>query len=128
MADLARAELIERLEGLSGPDREVDEALALTYDGFKAVYEVGMAGNWWHRFTQGGLTAAVPAYTASIDAAVALVEKALPGGDWSVSRTGKAHGGFIYLEQQYDGISRASASVALCIALLRALEKEGAEE
>lgn len=130
MAD--RAELMERLEALQGPDRDVEEALALTYGGFKTSYEVGMAGNWWHRFTEGGLTTSVPAYTSSIDAALALVEKVLPG--WWLHGLGRSplHGlwwATLYsLEERRaaEVEDQHSAPLAILIVLLRSLEaKEG---
>lgn len=76
-------ELLERVKAATGPDRKLDRAIGLSVGGLKSVEEFGMAGNWWERFTEGGLTVGLPPYTASIDAALALVERVLPG--WVVS-------------------------------------------
>lgn len=73
------AELIARVESTTGPDRELDLDLGTSLDGLTTRREFGMAGNWWTRVMCGGTTAELPAYTGSIDATVALIEKQLPG-------------------------------------------------
>ena len=61
MPDRAELErLLKRVEGATGPDREID--WLLTFDGAEAPME----------------------YTASIDAALGLVERCLPGWFWLV--------------------------------------------
>ena len=59
--------LIERVRGLTGPDREVD---AVVFEFF------------------GGLSWVVPpAYTASLDATASLIERELPGYSWGTQKT-----------------------------------------
>lgn len=89
--------LLERCEKASGPDRELDAdlAVAMGHFDYRLRYgledcrivrgriidanqvEVGVVG-------KGGLLFIddLPKFTASLDAAVALIEKALPGWDW----------------------------------------------
>ena len=78
----ALKELLERVERAEGPDRDYDWDLAFL-DGWK-FDEISdtwtMPDGHWDQF----LTP--PRYTASLDAAVALVERKLPGHHWSVSR------------------------------------------
>jgi hypothetical protein len=60
-------ELLERVEKATGPDTVLDVFLAATfYEGFLEAAALDMAGD-------------VPRFTSSIDAALALVEKMLPG-------------------------------------------------
>lgn len=78
--------LAERLDGLSGPDRATDCELAVALDGFwyddGAIY--ARAG-YCHEVDGVICTPGqapdmlVPKYTYSLDAAVALVERVLPG-------------------------------------------------
>jgi len=84
MGDLR--ELIARLEKLEGPSREVDCTIALTLDGF----EIDERGGYAYRDPDGNLNMSgnakdmlVPRYTASLDGAIALCERVLPG--WSIN-------------------------------------------
>ena len=63
------ANLLSRLQGLTAPDREVD---ALIHTAANPPLREGL------RFGR------VPAYTASLDATVALCERVLPGRQWAV--------------------------------------------
>jgi hypothetical protein len=70
-ADELRA-LLARVENATGPDREIDKALFAVFDPERAnrmtyVQYEGYAPMW-----------TAPAYTASLDAALALVERVLP--------------------------------------------------
>lgn len=73
--DKETSELIEKIEGASGPDREMDAEIARAigrippHAGYAAMDDVA-----WDR----GLGYSVPAYTSSIDAAMTLV----PEGWW----------------------------------------------
>ena len=74
------AKLLARVEAATGPDREIDGALALmegwTFQKMKGDREPYWrkpgATEYWNRST-------LINYTASIDAALALVERMLPG-------------------------------------------------
>jgi hypothetical protein len=62
---MSLSELLERVKAASGPDREIDMAIAREFD----LFETLMGDRRFMR----------PFYfTASIDAAVALIERALP--------------------------------------------------
>lgn len=67
--------LLDRLKELKGPSREVDAEIArLICWSPTGVIPAGGAPSYWYSDGFG-----LPTYTASIDAAVALVEKMLPG-------------------------------------------------
>lgn len=89
--------LLSRLEAAQGADRELDAALWLVFTPgatrrtlhvphWKKPYEIDET-----RDATGRLIV-VPAVTASIDAALALVERVLPGWDWSVHSHPKRQG------------------------------------
>lgn len=119
-------ELIEKLEKATGPDRELDADIAIT---LKLIAE----REWWSvNYLSGDM---IPAYTASIDAAVQLCERVLPG--WVIDFISQD---FMSVPEGYRGIGwtveiinqvrvqgqSSKPSIALCIAILRALQpKEG---
>ncbi|MDO6966938.1 hypothetical protein [Rhizobium alvei] len=75
--------IIDKLREATGPDRELDwriaDALDIPYPWVKT--------DRWPPFAKGSLLEKeIPAYTASIDACVALVERMLPGYDWGFGR------------------------------------------
>lgn len=78
---MSHADLIARLEALTGPDREADEAIArLTgWSPTGGIPATGAPSHWY------SAAFGMPAYTASLDAAVALVERVLPGWGWRVA-------------------------------------------
>lgn len=65
--------LLSRVEKATGPDRELDEQLAMRLAGFKATITVGHEALGNLRT----VPAHAPHYSASLDAALALVEGAL---------------------------------------------------
>lgn len=87
--------LRNRIASLSGPDREVDGDLFFRLDPEFPSFAMHMSGMSDPAiFATGAYThVTAPAYTASIDAAVALVERLLPGWGWQVGRNGAA---FVY--------------------------------
>ncbi|MCJ2009905.1 hypothetical protein [Methylobacterium sp. J-092] len=109
-------ELLARVKAAEGPDRRLD------YEIFTAFATPGEANPWD--------PAAGHFYTASIDAAVALAGRVLPGTMWAV---GEMEGGpfcrLVYPKS--DGFREAvsmeqdggpdSAPLAICAALLTAL-------
>ena len=116
------ANLLSRLEGLTAPDREVD---ALIYDRFNPPTH---NASW--PFSPGSkLDHRVPRFTASLDAAVALCERVLPGWQWA------AWGGAIEAgstkprcmarvsdgRQQWANVDTPTPAIALLIAILTAL-------
>lgn len=104
-------ELIERLEKATGPDRELDEAI------HAATNKPLRAGLRWGN---------IPNYTASIDAAVALTERVLPDVGWSVAtnRIDRRRVARLWTGEIDDGKAHAGASpaIALCLAILKAME------
>lgn len=98
MSDLA--ELLERVKAATGPDRELDADLAQTIEGVEIqwrqangtmeMYPVQRYPSTTH--SAGFGIGPVPNYTASIDAALALTERVLPG--WWVHGMGRypSHG------------------------------------
>jgi len=143
MADLTRAELIAKLEALTGPDRGIDDALMALFF-VRDERHIGTTEGWeddpssflpvknrvWvDPVTDKWVSTAAHNFTSSIDAAVALVDRMLPGwqinihcyGVSSEASLGSRSGGFPL-------VTGWSPSIAICIALLRALdakEKEG---
>lgn len=125
-------ELLERVEAATGPDRELDrdilKALPTPTDGWGSV--------WPEHITWDSLTLLSPwaaPITASIDAAVALVEKMLPGrdvnleiGNVGADRVTDAYisGADGYFEEPKTPDAHGygiTPALALCAALLRAL-------
>lgn len=144
MTDLS--ELIAKLEGLSGPDREVDGLIfgwlhntepcgtfMCGFDEEKFQFrhpddpKEGRHRAWYVRGDD------LPAYTASLDAAVALVERAWPGwkkqffedynGLWiaRISSPRRDLYSTDYMRERDPGGS-SNGAIALCLALLRSLE------
>ncbi|MDH7786387.1 hypothetical protein QBD01_002408 [Ochrobactrum sp. 19YEA23] len=107
--------LLDRLSKLDAPDREVDAEIALQ--------------NGWHLFPgdrwigpEGKIV--VPEYTRSIDAAIALAERVLPGKGvdllWeAISELGKKYYWHICLKKPEQV---KELPIQVCIALLRAKE------
>ena len=120
MTDLT--DLIARVEKLEGPDREVDALLA---DTFMERAEVNDVRRWgWVRWRFPGEKGAHKTnFTASLDAALALVERVLPGWGAEFSTMpptarlfdGQAAGLDYYAEHE-------TIALALILVLLRALE------
>jgi len=142
------SDLEKRLSEAEGPDRELDAAIAVAttpatgerelrvYYRLPNVYDRCEAGTYWRVSISGKSLRTAPEYTASLDAAVALVERALP----TYSRT-------IYFEAWQGENLRCAADVfgpdlgktrglsrhkteplALCLALIRALQLREGED
>lgn len=148
MTDLSA--IRQRVESAGGPDRELDAVLwALVIEGLEVVefqneilgqkdgYEIRLGtidpGKVQRNFTC--YQSRIPHYTASLDAAIALVEKVLPGRSWSVrdqkeSSFPRAVGAHAHImaacgDDTLRGDFSAQAptpALALCLALLKALE------
>lgn len=109
--------LSERVEALQGPDREVDclifvETAESPFVSYYPDCVLASIGGFAARLE----IADIPFYTDSIDAAVALVERVLPGWWWwSVQSDGLAH-----LAREGE-TSEAYSGPTPAIALLRAL-------
>jgi len=111
-------ELIERLEKATEGSLELDKAILLSF-GFTWR---GM--NYWHH-DNSTMWRGPTFFTRSLDAAVALVERVLPGAEWEVSNTGRRPGATVisYERRKREGAYASTPAIALCIAILRAAEE-----
>lgn len=105
------SDLIARLEAATGPDRELDRAIAKAL-GVMPLYEMrGQIGGSW------------PDCTASIDAALTLVPEGwLWQVEWIGHQTRKRVGNCILWQPHEPALSgqAATPALAICIAALRA--------
>lgn len=119
--------LIVRLEAAEAGSRELDAAISDELDPIANQHD-GYPGRW--PFAEGSpLSLRTPAVTTSLEAALALAERVLPGWAWGVSNVpGLISDGILY---QPDGLGGFSTSVrvghktpalALCLAILRAIQ------
>ncbi|WP_127524009.1 hypothetical protein [Mesorhizobium sp. Z1-4] len=141
-----RKELIERLEKLERPDREIDCLIWAHFDG-RTVRESDRfilarstrpphdecvlgtidPGEYSRNFQcEGYHNPPVPAYTASLDAAIALVEKMRPGWTWGAGTTDMEQHPFAAQVRQkgvitsdHDYSFGPTPAIALLLALLR---------
>jgi hypothetical protein len=136
-------DLIERVEGATGPDREIGvtvlaSLLAPTpvtiskspFNGAWCAYEIDWKGKerLWQTpmpFRQMGCV------TESLDAALALCERVLPGADWHLQTLPDGRAGFTAFIIQLDQIAVAVAptpAISLILAMLKALQAKEAGE
>lgn len=136
MSDLSS--LIARLEAAEGPSREFDRDIALTVDGFVYEKRGKDAKPWFYHSTLRGRRQLIspynserlPAYTSSIDAAVSLAERVLPGWDWGTQSFGEDGAqGKVWKHGWHDDTviyaDHSSPVIALVLATLRALQQKG---
>jgi hypothetical protein len=111
------ADLIERLEKLEGPDSKANVEI------HRACGQPFVMEYWSESDTTPSENLSmVPRYTASLDAAVALVGRVLPGWQWRVS----AYQGEVFQRDPEFGQDafHATPAIALLIATLKALEQQ----
>lgn len=138
--------LLSRLEAATGPDREIDARFAVSCGAVIMRHDAAAGFAFFHadeefpraaflsNCTQGedeayrslGQCLSVERYTASIDAALALAERMLPGWMWYVGSVGENDMPQATVtepaEDCRDFVGHApTAPVAILIALLRAL-------
>jgi hypothetical protein len=88
--------LIERVEKATGPDREIDALVFGWLEGLKrndGTFWIGGRFQFEHptkRHPNGPAAlyideAQVPEYTSSLDAVVAMIERQMPGAEWSLT-------------------------------------------
>lgn len=115
--------LREKLQALSEPSREVDAELFLILtppsDGAWRVQRPG----WLTNDDREGSAQWCPHFTASIDAALALVERMLPGWQWLVGRNEIEPKGTCYLlhARKHSYGSAPTPALAILLALLDAI-------
>jgi len=152
---MSLADLIERVEGATGPDREADcelwalhHGLTLEWQGTTLVAgEEGVVGwidpgrlarNFYTNRAKTG-PGSIPAYTASIDAALALCERVLPEAWPGFQRnrvTDPARAWSAWLEIFPEGVNfpdtydfnAPTPALALILAMLKALQAKEAGE
>ena len=102
---MRRAEIIERLEKAEGPDRELDADIDIFLFGGETVWkqanytmEMYPASRRASKNHVGGFANEhVPLYTASLDSAIALVERTLPGWGFYLRSDKEGNGcGLVY--------------------------------
>ncbi|MCO7737489.1 hypothetical protein NJB95_12820 [Brucella intermedia] len=117
--------LITRLSKLEGPDREVDAEIDRAFGLLVDIYP--LSGPMTDYPEPVGYTE-TRHYTASVDAAIALAERVLPGANRTIRkryRTTSGHiDGHVYDAHVSGGdvSTGANEAIALLIALLRAKE------
>jgi len=126
--------LIERLEGLSGPDREVDAlAMQVAFPKWAKIgapylspHCIGDEPIYWHA-PQGSpyQKMPVPELTASLDATIELMEKVLPGWRISIHMSKDGHYAQVHTGTTILTGKSFSPEVALLIAMFRALAAGG---
>lgn len=115
------SDLIERVERATGADRELDAELAWA-----------LLDQDWSSGPERAVSEPLsrilllPAYTGSVDDALALIERVRPGWDYRVERNGSLHSAAVWKSGTYIGGYGAedapTPALALCLALLRAME------
>jgi len=115
-----RGELVERLTAATGPSRNLDVAI------MDALCPLPHGDRW---FDTGALENFLgerffraPSVTASVDEAIALVGRVLPGWHWYVDDRSAA----VWPEGVYDesAVEASTPAIALLIALLKAGETQ----
>ncbi|MDW6020651.1 hypothetical protein SAZ10_02620 [Mesorhizobium sp. BAC0120] len=139
------AELIRKVDGLSGPDREVDALIATVLEphrfdapGFTPKRPIPPfrydPAEGAIRFEGGGIMDVrfFPPVTASIDAAMSLAISKLDTGAVDIEVSHRSVGGSVYGRAEICGPQcygvahhiRGGPAIALCIAILRAVENK----
>lgn len=127
--------LFERVMAATGPDREIDCAIALALDGFflaeprypGAPIMYGYVDADGSRVEPGqSPTQLVRTYTDSVDAALALIRRLKPGYQINISDYGETAGADASLGARGYGLTNhaATPALALILALLRALQSQ----
>lgn len=154
MAESKLTDLIAKLEAATEGSRDLDAEIAVSLSGDPEAWVVNPAPHsifspvpgWWR--TGNDESHKAPDYTTSLDAIVGLIERKLPGWGGMVSfgsltcgatlhtadlwglvtETGETEDGIaIQLRPEEHGENRKPA-LALCIALLSALQLQGGSE
>jgi hypothetical protein len=135
------ADIIARLEAATGPDREIDY-LIYDFEMQKAGLETRLADLLPH-WTEEQRRSTLALYTDSLDAAIGLVERMLPGCDWLCRSGGRTLDGGAFFaniqptplrggDEWIDGETTfpawaVSAPHALILSMFRAIEAQAVQ-
>jgi hypothetical protein len=133
-------EIIEALEKAEGPSRGIDAEISMTALGMRMENKLADYPDEVPVFvvhdgnSSGSIEVMFPRFTSSVDAALALHERVLPGWFWRCGETPLFPKGWAYVSRtdasncdkkdeaaSSDG-KAASPAIALCIATLKALQ------
>jgi len=133
---MSLAEIIERLEKASDGDRKLDIIIMNLLDP-RAEDERHLVmgkllqakwGAYGHMANQIEYFIEAPKITASVDVAIALAEKVLPGCNWSIDKRDEGDPEVWYTVSLGEILVDAKApSLALCLAILKAKQMETSE-
>ena len=124
--------LLQRVREAGGPDRELDRAVALHFGW--TDYDDGMGVMTRMRDPEGVVGAHyAPSFSASLDAAVALVERVRPETHWLIQTSGKIEDHTFDAEMWSGGKGSgfhqgATPALALLAALLASLTQEAHDD
>lgn len=130
-------DLLERVKAATGPDRELDAEIEVAARwleaariGIKPEYRAPWRANRAGMVGDGHIDYLAPTFTASLDAALALVERVLPVCGWAVGKSPSGIGWARCIKPyQAEFYCEAPTSpLALLTALLTAKIEEGAGE
>ncbi len=111
-------DLIDRLTMSEGPSRELDWRIAEQFN----IPEEWRVLPMWPPFMKGSkFEKEIPAFTASIDAAIALKDRVLPDHSWSLNSSGAANVRHPKLWEKMLTPEQNTPAIALVIATLKAL-------
>lgn len=122
----AHTDIVSRLEAATGPDRQIDVLVAMLFNPNSGLtYED--YGDGTFSFSS---DAEVPAYTASLDASLALVGEKLPGWTWRAGNLMGSGGpqmqAFCILGASKTEHYGATPALAVLLAIFRALKANAA--
>lgn len=113
------AEMLERVEKATGPDRELDGRIWCEIRGYPFIVWDGAGVAYKNPDLRHEDADRIPKVTASADAALALVEREFPGAFWSLTNI-DPDSGFDATVGPHHG-DGASPALAILAALLSAL-------
>lgn len=108
--------LIERLEAAGGGSRELDAEIARLFGG----QAIARFGDWDCREDGTGIWRPLPRYSSSLDAALALAERVLPGYCVGVCQADQTSWGAWIGARPAFARRYSTAPLALVIAILKA--------
>lgn len=125
------AVLLERVKAATGPNQELDAQIGLAFGWEPNIYHTAWFPPDYDDDLKDDYLPQLPLFTASIDAALALVEKVLPGWKHAVGNHCPGNYCWLWPDSKTNGHfeKAASESAAILAAMLSALiEKEKTHE